>query len=233
MASDLGLSCPRGGEWYICQGTKIEFVGCCTIDPCADGSGECAEANLLPASFSMNQYSKIPSLGCAPSTKPGYKQPLWWTCIAPVPPFMGCCHSNPCTDGCPEGNLSAARLPYEPSTREMFLTNANANVEPEKSSKLSSGAIAGIVVGAIAVIVALIGAYWFLRRKKQKKTAVENVPQTTDANGIQVSSYNKDSPNPNYSPHPCKNGSYSGILRRHANSRPCSRSIPSLWLRLS
>lgn len=204
MGSDLGLSCPYGGDFYICQGAKIEFVGCCTSNPCSDGSGSCIKEKLRPSSFSMTQYAKIPSLGCDDSQpRPELKPPLWYTCIAPTPPFMGCCFSNPCGDGCPQVNVSAARLPDEATTRQMFLTNANVSQDTQSSNKLSGGAIAGIVVGAIAVIVALAGAYWFMRRKKQRKTAGEPVPLSSA--DMQHSEYTGSSI-PNYSPHPCKNG---------------------------
>lgn len=231
MGTDLGLSCPSGGDWYICQGTKTEFVGCCTRNPCADGSGLCEDSRLRAASFSMTQYAKIPSLACDDNhPRPGFKPPLWYTCINPTPPFLGCCYSNPCGDGCPQVNISAARLPDEASTREIFLTNSNAKQDSQKSSKLSGGAIAGIVIGAVAVIAVLIGAYWFLRRKKQSKTSLENVPQS--AGGIEQSEY-KGSPNPGYSPHPCKKWLFGTLLvKAHANSRSCSRSISSLRLRL-
>ncbi|KAM7218893.1 hypothetical protein V8F06_005773 [Rhypophila decipiens] len=204
MTNPLGLSCPRGGDWYICQDTAVEFVGCCTINPCSDGSGNCPQKRLRPATFSSSQYSKIPALACDDSEPiPGYSSPLWYTCAANNPPFMGCCYSNPCTAGqCADANLTAARLIDEPVIRADFLRDAGA-IEPSSSSKgLSGGAIAGIVIGVLGGIALVVGAWWYMRRRKQKQAA-EKSPQSSDGLGL------NHSPNPNsshftHSPHHCK-----------------------------
>ncbi|ROW11344.1 hypothetical protein VMCG_01044 [Cytospora schulzeri] len=47
----LGLSCPNGGEFYVCQNSEIQFLGCCASDPCADGSGSCPKSDLRYSSF--------------------------------------------------------------------------------------------------------------------------------------------------------------------------------------
>lgn len=201
MTNPLGLSCPRGGDWYICQGTTVEFVGCCTSDPCADGTGFCEEGRLRPASFSASQYSKIPALQCDDrNPRPDTAPPFWYTCMANNPPFLGCCYNNPCVAGsCPDVNLTAAKMTDEPQIRENFLRDAGEVTTGEKKG-LSGGAIAGIVVGVVAALALAIGAWWYMRRRKQKH-AGEKAPLASD--GLHLS------PDPNsshfsHSPHPCK-----------------------------
>ncbi|KAJ9161911.1 hypothetical protein NKR19_g1800 [Coniochaeta hoffmannii] len=66
--STFGLSCPSGGSFYICQNNKTEFIGCCTADPCLDGSGSCPQANLRNASFSADSYDGLKPQDCAEDT---------------------------------------------------------------------------------------------------------------------------------------------------------------------
>ncbi|PNH42976.1 hypothetical protein VD0002_g9323 [Verticillium dahliae] len=60
----LGLRCPDQGQFYVCEANSTEFVGCCLSDPCANGSGQCPEDELVPSSFSANQYAAIPAQDC-------------------------------------------------------------------------------------------------------------------------------------------------------------------------
>ncbi|KAK3321907.1 hypothetical protein B0H66DRAFT_183068 [Apodospora peruviana] len=208
MAQDgLGLTCPSGGAFYICQDTKVEFIGCCTTNPCGDGSGNCPTERLRPASFSSVQYSKIPLEDCDDS-EPGAGTPLWYTCSATKPPFMGCCRSNPCAHGsCPDGNLTAAKLNADPTLRQQFIDNAG--VSTSKNNKLGGGAIAGIVIGVIAGIAIILGALWFLRRRANQKRAAE-AHKPSSADGMHSQDYKAGSPNPNYSPHPAHMSPHSG-----------------------
>ncbi|KAI3337560.1 hypothetical protein HD806DRAFT_43456 [Xylariaceae sp. AK1471] len=119
--SYLGLSCPSGGDFYICQGSETRFLGCCDIDPC-DENG-CPSSAVHPASFNANRYSEIPAESCASSSKPS----LWYTCTN-GPTFLGCCSSNPCNNEgvCPEDDLVGAALDDDPSKASVFLTIATA-----------------------------------------------------------------------------------------------------------
>src|SRR4051812_25136386 len=90
----FGLSCPNGGEFHICENTTREFIGCCTMDPCADGSGLCDKLHLREASFSESSYLVIPPQSC--ETSGGADN--FYTCKANNPPFLGCCTINPCVN---------------------------------------------------------------------------------------------------------------------------------------
>ncbi|KAI1752869.1 hypothetical protein F4782DRAFT_104127 [Xylaria castorea] len=118
--SYLGLSCPFGGSFYVCQGSKIEFLGCCDVDPC---SSECPSSALHPASFNTSRYHEISAQSCVGSASPS----LWYTCIN-GPGFLGCCASNPCDNEgvCREDDLLGARLADDPKSASVFLTATTA-----------------------------------------------------------------------------------------------------------
>ncbi|KAI0127357.1 hypothetical protein BJ170DRAFT_369977 [Xylariales sp. AK1849] len=119
--SDLGLSCPNGGAFYICQGSKVRFLGCCDVDPCADGSGTCPSSSLRAASFKSASYGDIPAETCEENGT-NYGPDIGYTCANDDPPFLGCCLKNPCDEGCSQACLIAARLDDDPSKAAPFLT---------------------------------------------------------------------------------------------------------------
>lgn len=61
---NLGLTCPSEGTFYVCEKAKVRFVGCCTTDPCADGSGECPQQDLRTSGFSSDHYDEIKPQSC-------------------------------------------------------------------------------------------------------------------------------------------------------------------------
>lgn len=189
----FGLSCPSGGSFYICQNNSTEFIGCCTIDPCRDGSGSCPQANLRNASFSADSYDGLKPQECVEETG------LFYTCKYDKPPFLGCCVTNPCaSESCPAGDLVPAKLSSDPAKRDIFLTTAasstrshtpTATATPSGSStptpsggdigaRLSTGTIAGISVGVAITLVLLSGGCvygfrrgWHARKRKERDSA--------------------------------------------------------------
>ncbi|KAI1094453.1 hypothetical protein F5B19DRAFT_59348 [Rostrohypoxylon terebratum] len=187
---DLGLSCPNKGKFYVCDKAKIRFIGCCTVDPCADGSGSCPQDSLMPASFSSDHYDSISPQSCAaPNTTDS-----WYTCQFDQPPFLGCCSVNACANnGCPIENLLPATLSDNNGNAQVFLNTGTPSSSSNSSEySLSLGAILGIALGCAAVVaIALaIMAYrcgWLAKRRKQGKE-----------NDGTMSQYGGPSP---YSPH--------------------------------
>ncbi|KAJ1335576.1 cell wall integrity and stress response component [Microdochium nivale] len=187
MSATLGLSCPDGGKFYICDKGISRFIGCCTIDPCANGTGECPAEHLKTSSFSSDSYISIPGQDCAaPSNNSS-----WFTCSA-TPPFMGCCKNNPCANSgvCKQGNLLPARLSDIEADAQVFLSIAQGN-QGKTGSGLPLGATIGIAVGG-AVFVALIVGFvtyrcgWFARRRREEKSTKVHVDEDTrlyDATG--------------------------------------------------
>ncbi|RYP70359.1 hypothetical protein DL769_004985 [Monosporascus sp. CRB-8-3] len=164
----LGLSCPRGGQFYICDKANIRFIGCCTVDPCTEElGGQCPTDALRTSSFSSDSYNKIGQQSCfAPED-----ESIWYTCKATddnPTPFMGCCKANPCSPtGCATSDLYPARLSDNPDKAQIFLSGsstASPDSDSSSGSSLALGAIIGIVLGGVALIGILI-AFFLVYRK--------------------------------------------------------------------
>lgn len=103
-ADRLGLTCPAGAKLYICQGRTIQFIGCCSSDPCVS-NGFCPQAHLRPASFNASNYEDISPQTCATGSS------KWYVCAQSSVPFLGCCLSDACREGgCPAVDLKPATL---------------------------------------------------------------------------------------------------------------------------
>lgn len=102
-------TCPGGGLWYACGPYTSRFVGCCaqTNDPCS--SVGCFPKNLRNTSFDITHYAQFSDGTCPTAQKNEF-----YTCNKTEPydySFMGCCRTNRCNRGCPDGMLDAAALP--------------------------------------------------------------------------------------------------------------------------
>ncbi|KAM0522775.1 hypothetical protein ACHAPS_005784 [Verticillium nonalfalfae] len=203
----LGLSCPEGGHFYICEGDTTEFIGCCNSNPCGDNDGNCPTSDLRVSSFSSDRYANIPAQSCDDAR--GAR--IWWTCRDNKPPFLGCCASNPCGEGCPQDHLIAAvlspsdedRLPFLPSpatTTSVSSPPASSSTSSPSggagsggSSGLSSGAIAGIAIGAAAGIAILAVIIWacFRRARKSREEGHTEQPTFSPEMGSQGSPFDK------------------------------------------
>ncbi|KAM0521928.1 hypothetical protein ACHAPE_002492 [Trichoderma viride] len=124
--TDLGLTCPESGNFYICEDKPNRFVGCCTVDPCSTKDGLCPDNAVQPASFDPDVYDQILAQQCV---DPGF---LWYTCRDSSPPFMGCCSQMGCEDnGCPVDKVGVATLSSNAKQAAPFLS-------PDSSSSTSS-----------------------------------------------------------------------------------------------
>ncbi|XXH05154.1 ribosomal protein S7A [Hypoxylon texense] len=194
MASQLGLSCPSKGQFYVCETAAVRFIGCCTVNPCEDGSGSCPQSALAPTSFSSDHYDAIPPQNCAAPSNSSH----WFTCQGSTPPFLGCCSINPCqNDGCPTASLLPATLSDDAGNAQIFLSNTSSSPSSSSSTSatdsstssapdasgssgysLSLGAILGIAIGCTALVAIILAflAYrcgWLARHRKHKKEAGE------------------------------------------------------------
>lgn len=116
-------SCPSGGDFYACQSSE-NFVGCCASQACDDG---CPDGNLEPASFDPSFEGQFHDQQCPTGSR-------WYTCSSTQPPFMGCCKSNPCNDGCAEGDLTAGFLSSNPKEAADFLPAEQAAMSSSSST---------------------------------------------------------------------------------------------------
>lgn len=120
--SNVDPLCPKGGTFYACASSAVQFVGCCTINPCDENSGICPQKDLRPASFSKEKFDLLVSQGCQGDDP----EIQWFACVypgSPQPPFMGCCARDACQTtgvcrrrpkacGCGGGRRGAAILAY-------------------------------------------------------------------------------------------------------------------------
>ena len=170
----LGLSCPKEGQFYVCDNADIRFVGCCTVDPCTEErGGECPTDDLRPASFSSDAYNQIGQQSCfAPEG-----EDLWYTCKAMADnptPFMGCCKGNPCSpDGCATEDLYPARLSDNPDKAQVFLA-AGSTSEPSSTPDAEEGSlptstIIGVAVGGAAAVCLLVAFFMYWRKSQARK----------------------------------------------------------------
>lgn len=126
-----------------------------------------------------------------------------YTCQNSSPPFMGCCKTNPCEkDGCPEGDVIAARLSDDPENAQVMIGTAKpissssastssptsaptatgpGQTDSDSGNRLSTGAIAGISIGAAAAVMILlvILAYkcgWRVKKRHEEPGPEMSIP---------------------------------------------------------
>ncbi|KAH6871998.1 hypothetical protein B0T10DRAFT_567989 [Thelonectria olida] len=194
----FGLTCPSGGEFYICDRAETQFIGCCTSNPCTDGKGTCPDGDLRTASFNSDSYDELFKQDC---DDPRGTE-IWYTCKSNSPPFMGCCDENPCAkQSCARSKLVPAMLSETENNRLKFLqpdgdsSSATASGTDDSKSTatatssalasastsaaaggdeggLSTGAVAGIAAGATAIGLIVLGFLiwkcWWAPRKRKQ-----------------------------------------------------------------
>ncbi|OHE98365.1 hypothetical protein CORC01_06361 [Colletotrichum orchidophilum] len=227
--ASLGLSCPKGGDFYICEGSTVEFLGCCATNPCADGSGKCPTKDRRISAFNPDRYANIPAQGCD-DARPASE--IFWTCTNDIS-FIGCCATNPCRepDGlCPATNLISATLSSNASSRAVFVPDES--VTPTQSASptptaaptgsspgegggggLGTGAVVGIAIGAavaVGIIVAMIWRCgWHARKRNERREppaweasqAAQAAVQSPHPSQHPEMGYSTNSPNPYDSAH--------------------------------
>ncbi|KAI8630728.1 hypothetical protein F5Y19DRAFT_483389 [Xylariaceae sp. FL1651] len=193
MAPDpkLGLSCPVGGQFYVCADSKTRFIGCCLLDPCADGSGHCPTTSLRETSFSRDNHGLLLPQQCEFSVdKDRQNQTIsWFCCDTRYPPFLGCSTGNPCiTDaGWPTNYLAAAALSDDPMHAAAFIgaeqtgNNTSNDTSTDTSNKPNRSHV-NIMVGVpiTATIILAIALFFCLHGRKEKNKGVKGQAVGTD-----------------------------------------------------
>lgn len=187
-STDCNFTCPKGGSWFACT-SEPYFVGCCASDPCTNANTTTTPCpDLYPASFNSSIYDKIRPNNCInnPSTD-------WYTCASGTS-FLGCCKSNACQDGCSSDDLlPAAWSSAAVGQLQLFLDGASTSTATSSTSTststssstgacgsgLSSGAIAGIVVGAAFVLTTIFAALFLRRRRLRREASTAQEGQRT------------------------------------------------------
>lgn len=153
----FGLSCPSGGDFYICADAPTLFMGCCGVDPCGGAlGGECPRDQLFDASFSASSGDDILVQGCG-ADAPGFVDSkgvnrgghgIWYTYSDIHPPFLGCCSNNPCiADSCLDGNLVPAVLSGDSRNATQFelpkMTASTSSALPTAATSSPSATASG------------------------------------------------------------------------------------------
>ena len=143
----MAASCPLNATFYACDFGE-RFLGCCANgSPAVTCIHGCPQEDLLPASFEEEYYDYVTRASCTRGD--------WWSCANISPPFLGCCLSNPCLDGCPPSDLTAAIFSPNQTDNPLYsaipntssamssstLTDASSTI-PDSSSAMSSSALA-------------------------------------------------------------------------------------------
>lgn len=128
---NLGLGCPKGGDFWICAHKPARFIGCCTSNPCETDYGVCPDDDLKPATFDKDAYAEIPGQACVSDNY----LVQWYICAGTTPPFIGCCTVDPCEKGsCPDASLKAARLSDLEENADKFMECVTVSSAPITSS---------------------------------------------------------------------------------------------------
>ncbi|KAI1177215.1 hypothetical protein F4777DRAFT_543243 [Nemania sp. FL0916] len=185
----FGLSCPKGGQFYICQDSPTRFIGCCDVNPCTpERNGECPKSSLFDASFSAASGTIWLPQSCASP----FNSSTWYTCTNAEPPFLGCCLNNPCNNGCAAGNLIPATLSEDPKNAEQLLlpiTTTATSASPSLTATTSAtpsptatgvkteggsnnsriGVIVGTSLAGVIILLLVIAAYLWTNRRRQAR----------------------------------------------------------------
>ncbi|KAI0514573.1 hypothetical protein F5B22DRAFT_233200 [Xylaria bambusicola] len=193
----FGLTCPVDGKFHICQKSSTKFIGCCKVDPCtSELDGVCPDSELFVASYSAASGVMFLKQDCA--------DPLngsWYTCDNARPPFLGCCKNNPCNNGCLDGNLVAAALSNDPRNASQLMlpdtttTTTTGTISSSSSSSTTgtavlpkgtesssssdgarAGMIAGISVAGVVILLLVIAAYLWVKRRERARQESEYEP---------------------------------------------------------
>ncbi|KAL3590740.1 hypothetical protein FPOAC2_12942 [Fusarium poae] len=130
-----GFKCENDAKFYICENTWAEFFGCCTTDPCADGSGVCPPFSVRSLSYDRKRREEVPPQDCLAVSIDGY----FHICGSKdsEPSFMGCCNMNACAfrSGC--SSLGISGLSWNRENRLALLYPPSLNLTEPSSSRIT------------------------------------------------------------------------------------------------
>lgn len=163
---DLGtkadIFCPNGGDFYICGLSWTQFIGCCTSDPCGLNYGICPQRNLRPMGYEPLHRYRTVLQQCEPSVD-------FHTCNIGNWTFYGCCGGSfACARGedCENDEIRPTTLSGHQGSELFFDTpepittpdvSTDWSVQEEGTGLLGFGAVVGIAIGVMLLVLFAIG----------------------------------------------------------------------------
>lgn len=168
------FTCPDGGQFYVCPMAWTQFMGCCARDPCRFGYGECPESSLRATFFDRQDTDKLVTQDCVSNPNSRFGLMTFTNCAEEgsnvTHPFFGCCFgTDTCTEeeeefGCAQDKLTSAILSMD-SSRQILLApdeppamleHREWRAESDTAGLLGFGEVLGLVLAAIAVLLAAV-----------------------------------------------------------------------------
>jgi hypothetical protein len=193
MSVNINPSCPSGGIWYSCvnSSASMRFIGCCRSDACANNG--CPQGDLAPSSFEPTSQGSFQDQNCTQLL--GQPQANFYTCAFTSPPFLGCCLSDPCSQGfCASNDLAPTVLSPDPVIAQQFLdhvgyagstttasttsvssvsaSTTSSNSNSQSRTSITAPLIGGVVGTAVFVFVLAIFVILFVRRRRGKEKPI-------------------------------------------------------------
>ncbi|PSN67506.1 hypothetical protein BS50DRAFT_621491 [Corynespora cassiicola Philippines] len=125
------LSCLRTtAKFYVCT-NQSKFLGCCDVDPCANG---CPQESISPTYFDQDSYGRFPDASCGKGSN-------FFGCTPGQSfTYYGCCKSNPCANSgiCPAEDVAPAYI----DRPEQIAFYTNSSLMTDNYPPLTTSAVA-------------------------------------------------------------------------------------------
>ncbi|SPN96787.1 uncharacterized protein DNG_00307 [Cephalotrichum gorgonifer] len=175
----ISTDCVSGENFYRCAINN--FAGCCHVDPCAledgcptpDTDGPAPGAKSVPVEETVT-FTK--TIG-APAVRRTSTTTV--TPTVTLSPTSSAGEGEPTTDAATTATDGSAVLPTDAGSLPKDQDHGR-----DGGGGLPGGAIAGIVIGILALIFLLLAAWLFLRRRKRRRLAAAEAdfPPPSDEN---------------------------------------------------
>ena len=173
-----------GGVWSNCpeKASDLNFVGCCTSDPCYDG---CPEGNLVPTFLAQTGASSVPffwgmnsTLGQKPPPSDWEQYPVSFDLSSGTYKRLPKVSSN-------VSSASTSESASSPTARATaFATGSKTGSTSTVPQSMNASVIAGIAVGSVAGFVLLAALLtFFLKRRLAHTRKNENGMRAPESGG--------------------------------------------------
>ncbi len=206
--AELGIKCPKGSDFYAIGDKSPGYFGCCELDPNDSSQGGCPADLMQPATFDGDAYNKIPAQSCVGNDEDTLwytcagTTPPFMGCCAQNPCAKGSCPTDDLRPARLSDNKKNAAIFVGPwtttatssitsstlapsSTFPLSTSSTQASTTPTSTdtpsgSSVPAGAIAGGVIGGIAVLAGIVTLIiWLMKRKRLQRVQPQPVREYT------------------------------------------------------